>query len=86
MTTAAVRYVLVVEDEPDVAQLIKHTLERERDIRVEIVPAGDVALKSVADQIPDLIVLDLNLPVPSGVEVCRIRGCGPPASTCRSSW
>ena len=65
-------HVLVVEDEQDIAQLIKHSLERGIDATAEIVGSGDAALKSVADRVPDLIVLDLNLPVMSGVEVCRI--------------
>ena len=64
--------VLVVEDEQDIAELIKHTLEKSGDTTVEIVSSGDAALKSVSGNEPDLIVLDLNLPVLSGVEVCRI--------------
>ena len=64
--------VLVVDDEQDIAGLIKHTLEKRGDIEVEIVATGDGALKAVADRTPDLIVLDLNLPVLSGLEVCRI--------------
>lgn len=64
--------VLVVEDEQDIAGLIKHALERSGDARVEIVSAGDVALRVVTDHAPDLVILDLNLPVLSGVEVCRI--------------
>jgi len=64
--------VLVVEDERDIAQLIKHSLEKGGDIEVEITGTGDGALKAVTEQTPDLIVLDLNLPVLSGLEVCRI--------------
>jgi DNA-binding response OmpR family regulator len=64
--------VLIVEDEHDIAGLIKHTLERAGDSEVEIVGSGDAALKSVSARPPDLIILDLNLPVLSGVEVCRI--------------
>ncbi len=63
---------LVVEDEPDIAGLIKHALERGGDIQVEIAAAGDLALKSVAEAPPDLVILDLNLPVVNGFEVCRI--------------
>jgi DNA-binding response OmpR family regulator len=66
------RRVLVVEDEPDVANLIKHTLEQSQEVRVELVTSGDAALKSAAERPPDLLILDLNLPVLSGVEVCRI--------------
>jgi DNA-binding response OmpR family regulator len=64
--------VLVVEDEQDIAQLIKHTLEKSGEIQADIVGSGDEALKSVAQEAPDLVVLDLNLPVLSGLEVCRI--------------
>jgi two-component system alkaline phosphatase synthesis response regulator PhoP len=64
--------VLIVEDEHDIAGLIKHTLERSGDTEANIVGSGDAALKAVADEPPDLIILDLNLPVVSGVEVCRI--------------
>jgi two-component system phosphate regulon response regulator PhoB/two-component system alkaline phosphatase synthesis response regulator PhoP len=65
-------HVLVVEDEQDIAGLIKHGLEKGGDIEVEIVGTGDGALKAVNERTPDLIVLDLNLPVLSGLEVCRI--------------
>ncbi len=68
----AERRVLVVEDEPDVANLIKHTLEQGQDLRVELVGSGDAALKAAAERPPDLVILDLNLPVLSGIEVCRI--------------
>ena len=64
--------VLVVEDEHDIAGLIKHTLERGGDMDVAIVPSGDGALKAVIERPPDLVILDLNLPVLNVLEVCRI--------------
>ena len=64
--------VLVVEDEQDIAGLIKHTLERSGDASVEVVGRGDEAIRSIAGRPPDLIILDLNLPVLSGEEVCRV--------------
>jgi DNA-binding response OmpR family regulator len=64
--------VLIVEDEQDIAGLIKHTLERSGGAEAEIVGSGDAALKAVAARPPDLVILDLNLPVLSGLEVCRI--------------
>lgn len=69
--------VLVVEDEHDIALLIKHTLERGGDAEVEIVGSGDTALRSAAELPPDLVILDLNLPVLSGTEVCRILRARP---------
>ena len=64
--------VLIVEDEQDIAGLIKHALERSGEADAEIVGSGDAALRAVGAHPPDLIILDLNLPVISGVDVCRI--------------
>jgi two-component system, OmpR family, alkaline phosphatase synthesis response regulator PhoP len=64
--------VLIVEDEQDIAGLIKHSLERSGGAEAEIVASGDAALKAVAARPPDLIILDLNLPVLNGLEVCRV--------------
>lgn len=64
--------VLVVEDEYDIAALIKHALERGGDAEVEIAGSGDTALRAAAELPPDLVILDLNLPILSGSEVCRI--------------
>jgi len=75
MTRRAARIpprVLVVEDEQDIAGLIKHTLERSGDAAVETVGRGDEALRIIAADAPDLVILDLNLPVLSGDEICRV--------------
>jgi DNA-binding response OmpR family regulator len=72
--------ILVVEDEIDIAQLIKHTLERSNDIKVDVVTSGDAALKAVSDAQPDLMILDLNLPSIDGSEVCRLLRARPATS------
>ena len=64
--------ILIVEDERDVAGLIKHALERDGSTETEIAASGETALKAAADRPPDLVVLDLNLPVIDGLELCRI--------------
>jgi two-component system alkaline phosphatase synthesis response regulator PhoP len=61
-----------VEDEQDIAGLIKHTLERSGDASVEIAGRGDDALRSIASRMPDLVILDLNLPGLGGDDVCRM--------------
>ncbi|HVJ27145.1 MAG TPA: response regulator transcription factor [Vicinamibacterales bacterium] len=74
--------VLVVEDEQDIAALIKHALERSGDAVVDVVSSGDTALRAVRDTAPDLVILDINLPVISGTEVCRVmRGNAETAQT-----
>ncbi|HEX3703783.1 MAG TPA: response regulator transcription factor [Vicinamibacterales bacterium] len=64
--------VLIVEDELDLAGLIKHALERNGDADAEIAGTGEAALKAVSARLPDLIILDLNLPILGGLDVCRI--------------
>jgi len=64
--------VLVVEDEGDIAGLIRHALERGGEMTVEVATGGDQALSMAEEQPPDLIVLDLNLPGLGGLEVCRL--------------
>ena len=73
--------VLVIEDERDIAELVKHALERGGTIEVEVAVSGDVALKAAADHPPDLILLDLNLPVLDGLEVCRLLRARPATKT-----
>ena len=67
-----IRRALVVEDEPDVAGLIKQTLERIGDLHVEIARTGEAALTKATERSPDVVILDLNLPGFDGLEVCRI--------------
>jgi len=63
--------VLVVEDDPDIAQLVSHYLEK-AGFTTEIASSGRDALTSVAAQPPDLLVLDLMLPQVDGLEICRV--------------
>lgn len=62
--------ILVVEDEPDVLELIRYTLGK-AGYRVEGVKSGEAALNYVTHSTPQLIVLDLMLPGIDGQEVCR---------------
>jgi len=62
--------ILVVEDEPDILQLVKLYLEKE-GFRTATAVNGAQALKKVKEDKPDLIVLDLMLPELDGLEVCK---------------
>jgi two-component system alkaline phosphatase synthesis response regulator PhoP len=62
--------ILIVEDEPDILQLVKLYLEKE-GFRTATAVNGAQALKKVKEDKPDLIVLDLMLPEIDGLEVCK---------------
>ncbi|MEM7247149.1 MAG: response regulator transcription factor [Acidobacteriota bacterium] len=62
--------VLVVEDEEDIAELLTYNLER-NGFDPTWVASGEEALKALAAQRPDLVLLDLMLPGMDGLEVCR---------------
>ena len=63
-------FVLVVEDEAALADLLKYNLEKE-GYRVSVAADGEEALVLAQESPPDLVVLDWMLPKASGVEVCR---------------
>lgn len=73
--------VLVVEDEPDIAELIKRTLERDGTLEVDLAMTGEAALKQAMERPPDAVILDLNLPILDGIEVCRILRERPASAT-----
>jgi two-component system phosphate regulon response regulator PhoB len=67
---SAVLTVLIVDDEPNVVDLVRVTLE-DPDVCVVEAHDGESAL-ALADAFdPDLIFLDVHLPDMSGVDVCR---------------
>jgi DNA-binding response OmpR family regulator len=63
--------ILVVDDEPKVARLARDYLEK-NGFRVLTAGDGQAALAMARREKPDLVILDLMLPVMDGREVCRI--------------
>src|SRR5438309_10739461 len=69
--------VLVIEDDPTVAEVVVRYLERE-GYRVATVADGRAGLDRALAELPDLVVLDLMLPSLGGLEVCRqLRAVAP---------
>ncbi|WP_376797078.1 PleD family two-component system response regulator [Thermogemmatispora sp.] len=68
---SAVPTVLVVDDSPTVRKIVQMTLQREN---IRVIAAGDglSALASVADEMPALILLDVQLPRMDGYQICQI--------------
>jgi DNA-binding response OmpR family regulator len=74
--TAAAR-VLIIEDDPNVAEVVARYLVRE-GFRVEAVADGQDGLDRALADPPDLVVLDLMLPSLGGLDVCRrLRSVAP---------
>ncbi|MDO5630542.1 MAG: phosphate regulon transcriptional regulator PhoB [Paracoccus sp. (in: a-proteobacteria)] len=70
MSARQVSKVLVVEDESAQREVLQYNLEAE-GFGVVMAENGDEALLLVAEEQPDLVVLDWMLPNVSGIEVCR---------------
>ena len=62
--------ILVVEDEPNIADLVDLYLSRD-GFRVLKTPTGEGGLAAIRDHRPRLVVLDVGLPDIDGLEVCR---------------
>ncbi len=63
--------VLIVDDEPDIRDVLKITLEAEK---YEVIEAenGEEAVKIITQKAPDLVLLDYKMPKMDGREVCRL--------------
>jgi DNA-binding response OmpR family regulator len=70
MVSSDVGRILVVDDDPTVAEVVARYLVRDGH-EVECVADGLAALRAAARRSPDLVVLDLMLPGIDGLEVCR---------------
>tara|TARA_R110002072_G_scaffold100429_5_gene221201 strand:- start:1612 stop:2310 length:699 start_codon:yes stop_codon:yes gene_type:complete len=62
--------VLVIEDEPDILEVIQYNIEREGH-KVIACRDGEQGLSRIRTDAPDLVILDLMLPGMDGTEVCR---------------
>ena len=71
MTSQNGKSVLVVEDEENLLAAIRYNLERE-GYRTLTATDGEEGLRKAENEAPDLLILDVMLPVLDGFEVCRI--------------
>jgi two-component system, OmpR family, alkaline phosphatase synthesis response regulator PhoP len=62
--------VLIVDDEPNIVISLEFLLKRE-GYRVAVAGDGEEALKQLALLRPDLVLLDVMMPLKSGFEVCQ---------------
>jgi two-component system, OmpR family, phosphate regulon response regulator PhoB len=69
--TMARERILLIEDEPDIAEVLQYNLEKE-GFHVELASRGDAGLEAVRRESPELILLDLMLPGLDGLELTRL--------------
>jgi CheY-like chemotaxis protein len=62
--------VLIVDDEPNIILSLKFLMTQE-GFEVRTASNGEESLKALAEQVPDLILLDVMMPRPDGYEVCQ---------------
>jgi PleD family two-component response regulator len=62
--------ILVVDDNPDNLRLLSGILKAQ-DYKIRLAPNGQRALATIRKEAPDLILLDIMMPVMDGFEVCR---------------
>src|SRR5690606_8365311 len=62
--------VMVVDDDKDILDLLEYNLEKE-GFKVKVLTDSSKAVKAAKDFEPDLIILDIMMPHPNGIEICR---------------
>jgi len=68
--------ILVVDDEPDIRELIEYNLRKE-GYNVSTAVNGKQAITMAKREIPDLIILDIMMPEMDGIEACRLMRAMP---------
>ena len=71
MSTSNKQKILIVDDEPDILELIEYNLKKE-GYQVYTARNGQEAVSEAKKVLPDLIVLDIMMPKMDGIEACRI--------------
>ena len=62
--------ILVVDDDPDMAGFLVRLLQQQ-GLQAEVAANGHAALQRIAAAPPDLVLLDVLMPGPSGFDICR---------------
>ncbi len=65
------RRVFLVEDDPDIAQLVRSRLEKSGEFSVRVFGRGSEFLQAFEEELPDVVILDLALPDTDGLTLCR---------------
>jgi DNA-binding response OmpR family regulator len=64
-----VKRVLIAEDDPDLADVLRQALAERLDVEADAVANGALVMDAVGGRRPDLLILDVNLPGLNGLDV-----------------
>jgi DNA-binding response OmpR family regulator len=70
------KHIIIIEDEQDILEVLEYNLNRE-GYKVSIASDGNVGLKMVRQDKPDLVLLDIMLPEIDGLEICKFLKSDP---------
>jgi len=62
--------ILLVDDDKDLLAALEVKLQKE-GYQIDTAPDGEVALEKIRAKLPDLVILDVNMPRMNGMDVCR---------------
>jgi CheY-like chemotaxis protein len=82
MSSAALNRILLVDDQRDIRSIVGLALGKIGGFKVRVCESGEEALANAAEFAPDLLLLDLSMPVMDGVatlKALRARGLAAPA-------
>ncbi|HMA33914.1 MAG TPA: response regulator [Chloroflexia bacterium] len=75
------KLVLIVEDEPDNREIIRTVVEDIMGHEAALATDGEAALAAIAGRMPDLILMDLMMPVLNGFEAIQLLKAQPATAT-----
>ena len=70
MSTAPKKKILIADDEPDILEILRFNLEAE-GYQIEAAKNGAEAVQKAKTFIPDLIILDVMMPLTNGIQACQ---------------
>lgn len=71
MNDKVLKKILYVDDEPDISEIVKLSLERLGGLDVEVAYNGKEALDKISDVMPDMLLLDVMMPEMDGPTTLR---------------
>src|SRR5215213_2970445 len=72
MTSMPSNRILIIEDEPDVVDMLTLNLRKVEGFTISSAKDGVAGLRQAREEMPALIILDLMLPKMPGLEVCKV--------------